>query len=500
VLCESLCRREGSRLDFAPMSATSAAAESAGAAGPSDRNATRLHRLATILAIVAVAEALGIVLLSALGDGLFQIGTNLAAFGFLGSVVLFPVVGALIVQRRPVSVVAWLMIAIGLGYGFGLLMFAYGATGMPPAPPHAWAPEMLVISQVFFVPVPAVAVAVLLLVFPSDRLLSPRWAPVVILAVVGTALYGIGMLLKPGPIDRELFPRVDNPFGTTPEWAPLVDLMALAGNTMVVSAIALAALSLVVRYRRADILESAQIRWIALVAGIAAVLFPIAALQQGPVSDLAFGLGLISLACLPIAIGIAITRYHLYDIDRLINRALVYGSLSAILAGIFTAGIGLAQRTFVALTGESSDAAIVLTTLVVATLYAPLRKRLEAVVDRLFKYEERRFGAYRDEVRRILAVLEPTRAAERLATEAVAELAATGGAVVGPNDRPVASAGEWPVAAVVRLPIAGGAGGLQAVLVGPRLDGQPHDPRSVAELQEVASLVGTALRLREAPG
>jgi hypothetical protein len=208
---------------------------------------------------------------------------------------------------------------------------------------------------------------------------------------------------------------------------------------------------------------------------------------------------------MPIAIGIAIMRYRLYDIDRLINRALVYGSLTAILAGIFTAAVGLAQRLFVATTGESSDVAIVITTLVVATLYAPLRKRLEAIVDRHFKYEDREFGAYRDDIVRVLEVIEPRRAAERLAAEAVRELEAIGGAVVDAADVATASAGDWPVPAVVRLPIPGGHDRLSTILVGARRDGRPHDPRTIVQLEDTARMVATAVaavppRLTEARG
>jgi hypothetical protein len=277
--------------------------------------------------------------------------------------------------------------------------------------------------------------------------------------------------------------------------------VADAGNTLVTLAVVLATASVVVRYRKAEAIEAAQIRWIALVAALAAPAFAVAALQLDDrlgfdISDLAFGIGLVLLACLPIAIGFAITRYRLYEIDRLINRALVYGSLTAILAGIFTAAIGLAQRVFVATTGQTSDAAIVLTTLVVATLYAPLRKRLEAVVDRRFKYDERRFGAYRDEVLRVLGVVDADPAAKRLATEAVGELQASGAAVLDAAGDPVATAGTWPVAPLVRLPITGATKRFAVIVVGPRVDGQPHDLRSVAQLEEVAALAGAAVRSR----
>jgi hypothetical protein len=249
-----------------------------------------------------------------------------------------------------------------------------------------------------------------------------------------------------------------------------------------------------VRYRHGERVEQAQIRWIALFGSFVAAAFIVASLQLGTVSDRAWEVGFAFLSCLPIAIGVAVTRYRLYEIDRLINRTLVYGSLTAILAGVFTAGIGLAQRVFIATTGENSDAAIVLATLVVATLYAPLRKRLEAVIDRRFKYEHLEFGAYRDEVTRILAVLEPKRAADRLVREAVRELEATGGAVVDASGEPIATAGSWPVDPIVRLAIPG-RGPIRVVLVGPRVDGRPHDPLTVAQLEDMAELAASALGL-----
>jgi hypothetical protein len=446
--------------------------------------------------VLAVLEACGILLLSALGDDQFQVGADLATVGFLASVVLFPVVGALIVQRRPETRVAWLMMAIGLGFGLALLAFGYGATGLASRTPRPGAVETLMLAQLLFVPVPSTGITLLMLLFPSDRFLSRRWRLVAVAGVVGAITYALGTLILPGPIDRESFPAVENPFGLS-GLGDLAELLIRAGNTTVVASIALGATSLVVRYRRADAVEAAQIRWIALVAGLAAIALPIAALQLDVGSDLAFGIGLVVLACLPIAIGFAITRYRLYEIDRLINRALVYGALTAILAGVFTAGIGLAQRLFIAVTRETSDAAIVITTLVVATLYAPLRKRLEAIVDRAFKYDDRLFGAYRDEVKRILSIVEPSRAAERLATEAVRELGARGVAIVDAEDRPTATAGEWPLPAVIRLPIRGAAPSMTALLAGPRADGQPHDPRSVAELEEVVGLVAAAVHLSD---
>jgi hypothetical protein len=450
-------------------------------------------RLAILLALFSVAELVGSFFFASRGDPRFPVGKNIFEIAAMASIVLFPIVGALIIQRRPTTRVAWLMIASGVGLGLGLLTFAYGVTGLPPAPPRPFALEVALFSQLLFVPSIVSGTALIFLFFPTDRLPGPRWRWAVAMTVVGALLYELASLVRPGHLDPETFPGLVNPLAVPAALGPAVEIALGAGNAMTLAAVGLSALSLVLRYRRAGPVEAAQIRWIALVGGLLFVAFAVGALELGEVSDVAFGIGLILLALMPIAIGIAITRYHLYDIDRLINRTLVYGSLTAILAGVFTAGIAFARWLFVTATGETSDVAIVLTTLVVATLYAPLRKRLEAFVDRRFKYDEHRFGAYRSELKQLLSMVGPAGAAERLATEAFEELSATGAAVVDDKDQAIATAGEWPVPAVARLAIPGGRGGLKAILVGPRRDGEPHDPRAITELQEVAALAARAV-------
>ncbi|MFL5685373.1 MAG: hypothetical protein ACJ77D_04905 [Chloroflexota bacterium] len=469
-----------------------------GSVGDDARVSRWLTKLASVLAVVAIAIAIGIVRLGTSGDPVFQVGLDVSSIAPVMTTVLFPLVGALIVQRRPRTRVAWLLIAMGLGLGFGFLSYGYGAIGVPPPPVFPFALQAIVISQFFLVPFLATGTPLLLLLFPSDSLLSPRWRWVAVLSFVGLAAYLVGTVFRPGALADANFPDLPNPLGLPVSFTELCDQLVIVGNAVMLTAVALSATSLVLRYRRGDIVEQAQIRWIALSGAFVAAAFVVASFQITPISDWAWALGFAFLSCLPIAIGVAVTRYRLYEIDRLINRTLVYGSLTAILAGIFTAGIGLAQRVFIATTGENSDAAIVLATLVVATLYAPLRKRLEGVIDRRFKYEHLEFGAYRDEVTRILAVLEPKRAADRLVREAVRELEAAGGAVVDAADQPIATAGTWPIPAVVRLPIAG-RGPLRAVLVGPRTDGRPHDPLTLAQLEDIAELVASAVRIAAQP-
>ena len=461
--------------------------------------ARRLRTLSTILAGLGVVIAVAIVRFGTAGDPRYRLDLDISSIAPVVSSVLYPLIGALIIQRRPTTRVAWILVAIGIGLGLGFATYGYGTIGSPPHPPLPGATQSLILAQFLFVPVLATGTTAFFLLFPTDRLLGPRWPAVMWLSLSSMLLYSVATGLQPGQLDAAEFPGIDYPLALSSAWTQVVRGLLVLGNIGMLSAAGLSVGSLIIRYRNGGGIERAQIRWIALAAVFVAGSFAVAAFQLGPISDHAWELGFAFLSFLPIAVFFAITRYRLYEIDRLINRTLVYGALSAILAGIFTAGIGFAQRMFIATTGETSDAAIVLTTLVVATAYAPLRRRLESIVDRWFKYEHRRFGAYRDEVLKVLGVLEPTRAAERLVSEAVRELEATGGAVVDADDQPIATAGTWPVPSVVRLAMPARHGPLAAILVGPRTDGRPHDPRTVARLEETASLAGMAAGLTQ-PG
>jgi hypothetical protein len=458
-----------------------------------------VRRVGMLLAAIAIAEAIGLVMLGAIGDPRFTLGLDLISIGFVATVVLYPLIGALIIRRRPFTRVAWLMIWLGLAVGLALVTYAYGVVGSPPRAAWPLTIPALVVSQLLVIPAIGAATTWILLLYPTDHLVSPRWRWTGILAIGAVIAYDAGTLFRPGPFDSTALPGVLNPLGASGSLGTALGVMADVGNVVGLVALVIAAVSLILRYRRADPIVAAQIRWLALVASLAVATLAVSLLPiPEAINNLFFGAGLTLMAGIPIAIGIAITRYRLYDIDRLINRALVYGALTAILAGVFTAAVGLAQRLFVAATGQTSDAAIVGTTLVVATLYAPLRKRLEAVVDRRFKFDERLFGAYRDEVRRALSLLEPVAAAERLIREAVDELDAVGGAILDVNGAVAATAGAWPQPTAVRVAIPGGSSVLAAIELGPRIGGSPLDPGRIEELERMAALVVHATRLRDA--
>jgi hypothetical protein len=461
-----------------------------------------LRRIAVVLAVVAMLEALGILLLGARGDPRFPLELGLFTIGFFGTIVSFAVVGALIVVRRPQTSLAWGMIAMGTLFGATLLAGAYSALYVTPAGGNAgpFAMELLLLSGLLFVPTLGVGTTILLLLYPTDSLLSPRWKIVAAAAVVGSVLWDVGVLFRPGIIDQPSLNNVRNPLGAPAELTPLFALLPAVANLFLLPAILLAAGSLLLRYRRGDSIVRAQIRWFGLIAVVVVVSLLLASAFE-PNGEVFFGVGVTAIACLPIAIGVAITRYRLYDIDLLINRAIVYGSLTAILAGLFTAGVGLGQRLFVAFTGQSSDAAIVLATLVIATLYAPLRKQLEKVIDRRFKYETR-FGPYSEEVRSVLEVIHPAHAAERLAKEAVSQLDATGAAVVDALGAVLGSAGTWPLpgnATATRVELAD-EGPIRAILVAPGRGGRAHAAADLAALEEVGRAVASGTLLRPASG
>ena len=175
------------------------------------------------------------------------------------------------------------------------------------------------------------------------------------------------------------------------------------------------------------------------------------------------------------------------------NRAIVYGAVTAILAGVLAAASAVSQRVFIEITGDRSDVAVIVTTLVVATLYAPVRTRVEDAVDRYFKYEQRRFGRYRAEIEQLADLVDPRRAAARLARETVAETGARGAAVVDASSSVIASSGDWPVDVVARLAI-DGPSPLSAILVGPRPDGRALDHQALDDLAVVAATLGSVLR------
>jgi hypothetical protein len=435
-----------------------------------------------------------IVLAAAAVAGLVVAGTSdpFTSIFFLS----YALVGGLLAIRRPSNLVSWLL--VGIAFTF------IGTTSRPAvdiprlnAGTASLSDELWVWVNSWCGSATFVLFTALAATFPSGRLPAGRWRRPLLLGLAAGLCVVILSMITPRLSAstngvNEVF--VPNPIGVIPDFPALQQAMATS-FLVVIGAFALAIASMLARYRGAAETTRLQLRWL-----LAAISFVLLGVSIGLVLGTLFPKldgtvwipAIIAYPTVPIAIGVAILRYRLYEIDRIVNKALVYGAVTAILAGVFAGVTALTQRTFVALTGQTSDAAIVLTTLAVATLYAPVRRRVESLVDRYFKYDQRRFGAYREELRRALDVLAPARAAQRLAREALAETGARGVAVTGADDMILASAGEWPAEPSIAIPVRAEGAPLSAVLLGPRPDGRPHGSQAVAALAEVAAMAALA--------
>lgn len=296
--------------------------------------------------------------------------------GFEAALALsFGSVGALIAARRPENRIGWLLLLFSVVTGVQGIVDQYPVLAEAANPQLPFAGVARWVSAWIWVIPSAGLVSLLPMYFPDGRLLSPRWRPAVLLVLAAAAVL-IGSII--------LAMRPFGPLPPTTNVTPYFDRLGLriaVGYGLYLIAIGVAVTSAVLRYRRARGDERLQLKWVAFAAVLAA---PGAALGMSPIflgQVLFIGVAFLAAA----AIGIAILRYRLYEIDVIINRTIVYGALSAILAGVYTASITLSQRVFVAVTGERSDAAIVLTTLIVASTFTPLKLRLQAVVDRRAK-------------------------------------------------------------------------------------------------------------------
>ncbi len=292
----------------------------------------------------------------------------------------FSVVGAIIASRHPRNTIAWLFCSVGVAIGLNSFAGDYAefwlASGFGISilgETAAWFSSWLWVLLVF---VPA---SLLLLLFPDGRLPSPRWRPVAWGVALGTTGTVVGYALRAGPLGD--FPQIANPYGVD---SPAVVMVGIAGSIVAAGCMVASAVSLIVRLRRAGSEQRQQIKWLAyggalVVCGVCAGVLTIP--RSVPVSILIIS---VSLLGLPVLTGISIVRHRLYDIDLLINRTLVYAALTAMLALVYLAGVIGLQAALRALTGQESTLAIVASTLAIAALFNPLRRRVQGFVDRRF--------------------------------------------------------------------------------------------------------------------
>jgi hypothetical protein len=306
----------------------------------------------------------------------------------------FPTVGALVASRRPENPIGWIFCGTGLLYGVQAFASGYvdyallKHTGPLPAEElMAW------LSGWIGIPVLPLAGALLVLLFPNGKLLSRNWQPVVWMAACGSVMLTLGAALGPGSLSFQ--PTFDNPLGlggAIGELGPsessfsaggVVEILVRVGFFFVLVSWLFSVAAMIMRMDQAKGPERQQLKWFVYTVALLVVGFLAALLGFGQHS-VAWHMGIAAFNFLPIAAGIAILRYRLYDIDLVINRTLVYGVLTAALALVYVGSIVLFQGLFRAFTGETSQLAVVASTLAIAALFVPLRRRVQAFIDRRF--------------------------------------------------------------------------------------------------------------------
>jgi hypothetical protein len=308
----------------------------------------------------------------------------------------FPLVGALIASRRPRNPIGWICLTAGLFW----MLIVLGDSLPPGASPYPVTTDAL-LQWVWVPPVGLLGIYMILL-FPDGRLPSRRWRPLAWLSGVSMILASVVLTIVPGDLPGR--PGVRNPFGL--EGHPVVAQVLPSVIALLPLCIVASAVSLVWRYRRSGGEVRQQIKWVAfaasfvglsygatLLAGLFLAPEALATEQVPPWMALMQTAVLVSYAGIPIAVGVAILRYRLYDIDLLINRALVYTVLTATLVLVYVGGVVGTQYVLRVLSGQESQLAVVASTLAIAALFGPLRRRVQGFVDRRFyreKYDARK--------------------------------------------------------------------------------------------------------------
>ncbi|HEV8655131.1 MAG TPA: SHOCT domain-containing protein [Candidatus Limnocylindria bacterium] len=300
----------------------------------------------------------------------------------------FVVIGALIVGRRGRHPIGWMFCATGLSFGAAAFAQSYAIVALT-AQHRALPAGELMAWLGFWISMPGTAVIALFLplLFPDGRLPSRRWRPVAWAAGALAVVAVLGTMFKPASYPG--FALVRNPLGID-SWDALFDVFDIATDLVFILLIVLTAAALFERLRRAGPEERLQIRWFVF-AGCIVILGFLADTLHGLVPGMEAASLILTVAAvtaLPLAVGIAILRYRLYDIDVIINRTLVYGLLTAVLAGLYAATLSVFERLFVAITGQESDVAVVMSLFVLTTVFTPVKNSLQTTVDSRLKPEK----------------------------------------------------------------------------------------------------------------
>jgi hypothetical protein len=288
----------------------------------------------------------------------------------------FATMGALVAARVPRNAIGWIFLAIPLGGALAGVTENLAFQGLYHDPGSV--PGALAFGWIYaWVWYPTVGLlGFVLLLYPTGAVPGPRWRPVAWALGVVLTVMTLGYMLYPGPLDKDT--RLpDNPLGIA-SLKSVFDHSDRAAAVSMVGLVLAALLSVIVRFRGSRGDERQQMKLMAFAAAVLAAGFVVqSALDLG---DISFA---IAISTLPVALGIAMFKHRLYDVDRVINKTLVYGASSALLAGAYVGLVIAGEAVFVPL-ARGSSVAVALSTLVVAGLFLPVRTRVQRFVDRRF--------------------------------------------------------------------------------------------------------------------
>ena len=285
-------------------------------------------------------------------------------------------VGALILSHHPTHHVGWIFAVFGAYLAVGEILDGYSLlaadTGLPGGDLAAWVFSWSWTAEL-------AVWAVVAAIFPDGHLQSRRWRWVPWTAALGATLTSLALAV--GPLQNDSFESGVNPFLVD---GPAVDALLAFGSALLVGSILGGTAALVVRLRRSRGVERQQLKWFAVAASVVALSGPVLSLLSLRYQDVEL-LKLLAFNGLPIvaAVGVAILRYRLYDVDLVIKRTLVYTTLTVSLVGTYLLSVLLLQTLLRPVAG-SSDLAVAASTLAVAALFRPLRSAIQRVVDRRF--------------------------------------------------------------------------------------------------------------------
>jgi hypothetical protein len=290
------------------------------------------------------------------------------------------VVGLLIVSRRPGNVIGWIYALVAFALAAGEVAGGYASRSLPGAAWVALLPDLM-----WLVATPLGVALLLLLLFPTGRLPGQRWRPVVWATVVATVAVVVGSALTPGPV--EYYPQFQNPLGLAGA-GPALDLIVQVAFVVLAAGVLTAAGSLILRWRRARGVERQQMKWLAYAAAMLVVAQVGASLLP---RTLFLVVTVVAALLFPAATGIAVVRYRLYEIDRIINRTLVYGLLTATLGLVYAGLVLVLGQLFGGVTSKPPSWAVAGATLAAAALFQPARSRIQRAVDQ--RFNRRRYNA-----------------------------------------------------------------------------------------------------------